>query len=98
MTLRDKAKTQLHQPVGRHQFLPSGSLQQAPVPTSATKGQTPEERLQPWSLQKGDDTKKKTIQNEKSKKCEPDGGKRQNLEDYLSEVEIGNLPKKDFLE
>ena len=33
---RDKNK--LHLPVGRNQSLPAGSLQQAPVPTSATRG------------------------------------------------------------
>ena len=31
-------KNQLYLPVGRHQSLPSGSLQQAPIPTSATRG------------------------------------------------------------
>ena len=31
-------KNQLHLPVDRHQSLSSGSLQQAPVPTSATRG------------------------------------------------------------
>ena len=31
-------KNQLHLPVGRHQSFPSRSLQQAPIPTSATSG------------------------------------------------------------
>ena len=31
-------RNQLHLPVGRHQSHPSGSLQQAPIPTSATRG------------------------------------------------------------
>ena len=35
-------KNQVHLPARRHQSLPSGSLQQAPIPTSTTRGQTPE--------------------------------------------------------
>ena len=37
-------KNQPHLPVGRHQSLPLGSLQQGPIPTSATRGQTSEAR------------------------------------------------------
>ena len=39
-----KLSTKLHLTVGRHQSLPSGSLQQTPIPTSATRRQTSEAR------------------------------------------------------
>ena len=51
-------KNQLHLPVGRHQSLPSGSLQQALVPTSGTRGADIRgKRLQLHCLQKGHHTK-----------------------------------------
>ena len=65
-------KNQLHPPVGRHLSLPSGSLQPAPVPTSATKGQTSEEAT---TLLPAKMIPQKKIYNEKAENYDPDKGK-----------------------
>ena len=51
--------------MGRHQSLPSGSMQQAPLSTSPTSGRyQKQESVQPCILQKG--TRGKATQNEKA--------------------------------
>ena len=70
---------QLHLPVGKHQSLPSGSLQQALVPTLPTRWQAPEARdvttLQPEKRR----PTQKSIQNEKAEKYDTGDGTRKKL-------------------
>ena len=70
-------KNQLQLPVGRHQSLSSGSLQQAPVSISATRGgggHQKQERLQLLSAKR--EPHQKSIQNEKAEKYDSDKGGR----------------------
>ena len=80
--------------VGRHQSLPSGSLTR---PTSATRGQTLEARrtiiLQ--SVERNPQIQK-VRQTETTPKYVLDEGTRRTPEEQLSEVELGNLPEKEF--
>ena len=64
-------KTQLYLPVGMHQSLPSGSLPQAPVSTSPTRGADIKSKrgYKPVACEK--ETTQKFTQNEKEEKYEP---------------------------
>ena len=54
-------KTQIHMPVGRNQFLPSGSLHSPLRPASSTRGQTAEaRRIQACNLWNGNHNHKQT--------------------------------------
>ena len=69
-------QNQLHLPGGRHQPLPSGSLEQGPVPTSATRmANTRSKRgYNPTVCKKV--TTPKTYKNEKAKNYNSDKGER----------------------
>ena len=71
-------RNQLHLPVGRHQPLPSGSLQQAPIMTSATRGaDTRSKRGYNSSICKKVTTPK-NYKNEKIENYNSDEGERKN--------------------
>ena len=82
-----------HQKVGRHQSFSLESLQKPFRAASPTRGQTPESRgttvlqpMEPWT-QKG-------RQNETAKEYVPD--KQVETLEYLTEVELGKIPEKEF--
>ena len=68
-------RIQLHLPVGRHQSLSSGSLQQAPVPTSATRGADASSKI-PIICKKV--TTPKICKNEKTENYKSDKGESKN--------------------
>ena len=93
----ERDKNWLHLPVGRHQSLPSGSLRQAPVQTSATReadirskrGYSPtvyKKETIPKNLYK---MKKETYDLDKGIRKKPP-------EKQLNDLEITSLHEKDF--
>ena len=90
--------------MGRHQSLPSGSLQQAPVTTSARKRADNRSKrgCKPYCLQKR--PHQKSIQNEKGGKYDSDEENKKkkkkkpkkNHGKKISDLEITNLHEKDF--
>ena len=82
--------------MGRHQPLPSGSLQQALILTSATRGaDIGSERGYNSSICKKVTTPK-TYKNEKTENYNSDEGERKNPKKQLSHEEILSLQEKDF--
>jgi len=69
-------RNQLHLPVGRHQSLPPGSLQQTPVPTSATREAEVRSKRGYNSIICKKVTTPKTYKNEKTKNYNSDEGER----------------------
>ena len=69
-------RNQPHLPVGRHQSLPSGSPQQALVPTSATSRAATRSKRGYNSIVCKKDTTPKTHKNEKAEKYNSDRGTR----------------------
>ena len=82
--------------MGRHQSLPSGSLQQAPVPTSATRGADTRSKRGYNSIICKKVTTPKTYKNEKTENYNSDEGERKTPEKQLSDEEILSLQEKDF--
>ena len=83
--------------MGRHQPLPSGSPQQAPILTSAIRGgDTRRKRGYNSSICKNVTTAK-TYNNEKTEHYTSDEGERKNPpENQLNKEEILSLQEKDF--
>ena len=82
--------------MGRHQPLPSRSLQQAPILTSATRrGDTRRKRGYNSIICKKVTTPK-TYKNEKTENYNSDEGERKTPENQLSDEEILSLQEKDF--
>ena len=79
----------MHLPVGRHQSLPSRSLQQAPVPTSAARGADIRSKRGYNSLVCKKDTTPRTITQIREKE-------KRKKEKQLSDLEIISLQEKDF--
>ena len=82
--------------MGRHQPLQSGSLQQAPIPTSATRGADTRSKRGYNSIICKNITTPKTYTNEKTENYNSDEEKGKNPENQLSEEEILSLQEKDF--
>ena len=83
--------------MGRHQSLPSGSLQQAPVPTSATRGADTRRKRGYNSIICIKVTTPKTYKNEKTENYNSDEGERKkNPRKQLSDLEILSLQEKHF--
>ena len=82
--------------MGRHQSLPSGSLQQAPVPTSATRRADTRSKRGYNSIICKKVATQKTYKNEKTENYNSDEGERKNPENQLSDQEILSLQEKDF--
>ena len=80
-------RNQLHLPVGRHQPLSSGSLQQAPILSSATRGADTRSKRGYNSI---------ICKNEKTENYNSDEGERKTPENQLSDEEILRLQEKDF--
>ena len=98
---RDKApphqrdKNQVHLPVGSHQSLPSGRLQQAPKPSSATRGANIRSKRGYNSIFCKKDTTPKTYKNEKVENYNSDKGQRKSPpKKQLSDLETINLQEK----
>ena len=82
--------------MGRHQPLPSGSLHQAPILTSATRGADTRSERGHNSIICQKVTTPKTYKNEKTENYNSDEGERKNPENQLSDEEILSLQEKDF--
>ena len=82
--------------MGRHQSLQSGSLQQAPIPTSATRGADTRSKRGYNSIICQKVTTPKTYKNEKTENYNSDEGERKNPENQLRYEEILSLQEKDF--
>lgn len=80
--------------MGRHQPLPSGSLQQAPIPTSATRGADTRSKRGYNSIICKKVTTPKTYKNEKTENYNSDEGERKNPRKTAQE--ILSLQEKDF--
>ena len=86
-------------PPSRHQSLPSGSLQQAPIPTSATRGADIRSKRGYNSIicKKVTTPKNCKNKNEKAENYNSDKGARKKPpEKQLSDLEIKSLQEKDF--
>ena len=83
--------------MGRHQSLPSGSLQQAPIQSSATRRADIIRKIGYNSIVCKNNTTPKTYKNEKAENYNSDkGARKKNTEEQLSDLEIINLHEKDF--
>ena len=76
--------------MSRHKPLPSESLHQAPIPTSATRGADTRSKRGYSSIIY------KKVTNEKTENYKSDEGERKNPENQLSNEEILSLQEKDF--
>ena len=81
--------------MGRHQSLPSGSLQQAPIPTSTTRETDARSKRSYNSIVCKKFTTAKTCKNEKTENYNSDEGEEKNPEKQLSDLEIISLQEKD---
>ena len=82
--------------MGRHQSLPSGSLQQAPVPTWATRGADFRTKTGNNSTVCKKDTTPKTYKKEKAEDYNSDKEERKTPEKQLSDLEMINFQEKYF--
>jgi len=82
--------------VGRHQSFPSGSLKQAPIPTSATKGADFRRKRGYHIVFWKKETTPKTYKHVKAENHNPDEGERKTPEKQLSDLESISLQEKDF--
>ena len=82
--------------MGRHQSLPSGSQQQAPILTSATEGADTRGKRGYNSIISKKVTTPKTYKNEKTENYNSDKGERKPPENHISHEEILSLQEKDF--
>lgn len=82
--------------MGRHQPLPSRSLQQAPIPSSATRGQTPEVREATTLLFVKRSPHQKPIEMKIQRTITQKREKGKTPENQLSDEEILSLQEKYF--
>ena len=83
--------------MGRHQSLPSESLEQAPVPTSVSRGEDTRSKRGYHSIACKKGTTPKTYKNEQTENYNSDEGERKNPpENQLNKEEILSLQEKDF--
>ena len=83
--------------MGRSQSLPSRSLQQVPVPTSAIRVVDIRSKRGYNSIVCKKDTIPKTYKNENAENYNSDRGARKKSAKQLSDLEITGLQEKDFI-
>ena len=95
--IRRKDKSQLHPPVGRNQSLPPGSLYEILIqPHPQGDRQQKLEVIQPYSMQNRNHKHRKLDKMRWQRNMSQRKKQDKTPEEPLSEVEVSNLPEKEF--
>ena len=94
--MHQRDRNQPYLPVGRYPSLPSGSIQQTPIPTSGTRGSDNRSKRAYNTIVCKKDTMPKAYKNEKTENYNSEKGEGKNPEKQLSHQEILSLQEKDF--